>query len=338
MRHPSPVIRVQREAEVAKVPTMESFIEAVNAAVGTAVSKIATYPLDIVKTRLATADASKSFLSVVGDLTQEKGVAGLFFGVENKLLKSCTAKFIYFYIYRALLNTAKTATGQVSVATNLLIGYLGEFLSLPIVMPLEAIVSKSQTSGLTGPEAARLMFKEGGIRRFYAAPFAYVMGCCQPAIQYTLFDQVKRTFLIASGGASKRSTELSAIQAFLLGAVTNAIATTICYPLEVIRMTQQANGDEDDVEHGTLTASSDERSTMPAIQAMKRHIIAAWIILRNILMREGFAGWFKGLGPQLTASVLSSALMMMVKERIVGISSAVLYFLLTGRPAPVTCK
>ena len=131
---------------------MESFIEAVNAAVGTAVSKLATYPLDIVKTRLATAEASKSLLSVVGDLTREKGIVGLYFGVENKLLKSCTAKFIYFYIYRALLNMAKTSTGQISVATNLVIGYLGEFLSLPVVMPLEAVVSKSQTSGLTGPD------------------------------------------------------------------------------------------------------------------------------------------------------------------------------------------
>ena len=332
---------------------MESFIEATNAAVGTAVSKLATYPLDIVKTRLALAEAGTPLMSVVSDLTREKGVfAGLWFGVENKLLKSCTAKFIYFYIYRGMLNMVQDSgpSSQVSVATNLVIGYLGEFLSLPIVMPLEAVVSKSQSSGMTGPQAVRAMYLEGGVRRFYAAPFAYVMGCCQPAIQYTIFDQVKRVFLMARNGgvAAKHSAalsvKLSALQAFVLGAVSNAIATTICYPLEVIRMTQQSQGENDQgsgngesKSSGLAMAKSSQLgggSFTMAVQAMWRHVITAWVVLRNILKKEGIAGWFKGLGPQLTASVLSSALMMMVKERIVGISTSVLYLLLTGRTSP----
>ena len=327
---------------------MESFIEATNAAVGTAVSKLATYPLDIVKTRLATAEAGSSVASVVRDLTAERGVAGLFFGVENKLVKSCTAKFIYFYIYRALLDVVRTGNSQVSVVANLVIGYLGEFLSLPVVMPLEAVVSKSQTSGLTGPQAARAMYLEGGVRRFYAAPFAYVVGCCQPAIQYTIFDQVKRTFLqaaVGGSGAVERAVELSALQAFALGAMSNAIATTMCYPLEVIRMTQQSRGEEEDGGSGggeskgsggasVAKSRGGGGSVAVAVQAMRRHAIAAWLVLRSILKKEGIAGWFKGLGPQLTASVLSSALMMMVKERIVGVSTNVLYLLLTGHAAP----
>eukprot|EP00946_MAST-07B_sp_MAST-7B-sp1_P005281 g5281.t1 len=325
---------------------MESFIEATNAAVGTAVSKLATYPLDIVKTRLALAEAGTSLASVVADLTKEKGVVGLYFGVENKLLKSCTAKFIYFYIYRALLGIVESSNGRISVATNLVIGYLGEFLSLPVVMPLEAVVSKSQSSGLTGPQAVRAMYLEGGVRRFYAAPFAYIMGCCQPAIQYTMFDQVKRAFLAANAGvasAAKRTGELTAFQAFALGAVSNAIATTICYPLEVIRMTQQSQGEQEEDTGGeskgspsssALCTEKRDVSVAAAFNAMRRHAIAAWAVLRNILKKEGIAGWFKGLGPQLTASVFSAALMMMVKERIVGVSTAVLYLLLTGRAAP----
>ena len=77
---------------------MESFIEATNAAVGTAVSKLATYPLDIVKTRLALAEAGASLASVVADLTKEKGVVGLYFGVENKLLKSCGKVHLLLYL------------------------------------------------------------------------------------------------------------------------------------------------------------------------------------------------------------------------------------------------
>ena len=332
---------------------MESFIEATNAAVGTAVSKIATYPLDIVKTRLATAEGRTSVSSVVADLTREKGLAGLFFGVENKLAKSCTAKFIYFYIYRALLNAVASGAGEVSVASNLVIGYLGEFLSLPVVMPLEAVVSKSQTSGLTGREAAAQMYREGGLGRFYVAPFAYVVGCCQPAIQYTLFDQVKALYFRGS-----KIRELSAFQAFVLGAVSNAIAATMCYPLEVVRMTQQsggqneADGDEEGGSDGTgvgvevaggggeskngshVPFERVKKSEAGPLAAMARHALEALKVLKMVVKQDGVAGLFKGLGPQLLASVLSSALMMMVKERILNISSRILYLLLTGGKPP----
>ena len=147
-------------------------------------------------------------------------------------------------------------------------------------------------------------------------------------------------------GAKKRTAELSAFQAFVLGAVTNAIATTICYPLEVIRMTQQSQGETDEEAEGSRGGESKGNrvavtknqggggGVAMVVRAMRHHAIAAWVVLRNILKQEGIAGWFKGLGPQLTASVLSSALMMMVKERIVGVSTKVLYLLLTGRAAP----
>ena len=63
-------------------------------------------------------------------------------------------------------------------------------------MPLEAIVSKVQTSpDGSGWAAARAMYAEGGLGRFYVAPEPYVVGCIQPAIQYTLFDQIKRIVL-----------------------------------------------------------------------------------------------------------------------------------------------
>ena len=55
----------------------DEFVEATTAAVSTAVSKISTYPLDIVKTRLATGGEGATAKSVVADLTAERGVAGL---------------------------------------------------------------------------------------------------------------------------------------------------------------------------------------------------------------------------------------------------------------------
>lgn len=309
---------------------MEQLIEAINAAIATAFSKVATYPLDIVKTRLATAPASTTVGQVVSDLTKTNGIGGLFFGVENKLVKSCTAKFIYFYIYRALINLGSGPNGEISVASNLVIGYLGEFFSLPVIMPLEAIVSKSQTAGISGKQAMSVMYQEGGVNRFYAAPFAYVMGCCQPAIQYTIYDQIKRAYLSTQKG-TKNVAQLSALTAFLLGAVTNIIAVTACYPLEVIRMTQQSGvGDP-----AASSSSSDDKTPHGFFGAAKHHVQDALAVANAIVRQDGPLGLFKGVGPQLTASVFSSALMLMVKERILEVSTRILYLLLLGSKPPL---
>ena len=307
---------------------MESLIEAINAAIGTAVSKIATYPLDIIKTKLATSDAGTTVTQVYSELTKTKGTMGLFFGVENKLIKSCTAKFIYFYIYRALLNIVQGPNGEVSVASNLIIGYLGEFLSLPVVMPLEAVVSKSQTDGISGRRAISMMYKEGGLDRFYAAKFAYVVGCMQPAIQYTIYEQIKRAYLLAT---KSKNGQLGWFIAFCLGAVTNIIAVTTCYPLEVIRMTQQAKGTK-----STSTGTQEEAHTQRDgfVGAVSHHANEAYTVMKEIVANEGAIGMFKGLGPQLTASVFASALMLMVKERILAVSSRVLYMALMGTAPP----
>jgi hypothetical protein len=315
---------------------MEQLIEAINAAIATAFSKLATYPLDIVKTRLATAPASTTVGQVVSDLTKTNGIGGLFFGVENKLVKSCTAKFIYFYIYRALINLGSGPNGEISVASNLVIGYLGEFFSLPVIMPLEAIVSKSQTAGISGKQAMSVMYQEGGVNRFYAAPFAYVMGCCQPAIQYTIYDQIKRAYLLTQKG-TKNGAQLSALTAFLLGAVTNIIAVTACYPLEVIRMTQQSGvGDPAaSTSSSSSSSSSDHKTPHGFFGAAKHHVQDALAVANTIVQQDGPLGLFKGVGPQLTASVFSSALMLMVKERILEVSTRILYLLLLGSKPPL---
>ena len=305
---------------------MESFIEAVNAMIGSCVSKLATYPLDIIKTRLATSDSDKTITDVYADLTKDKGFLGLYFGVEYKVFKSSSAKFLYFYIYRALMIIASGPNREVSVAANLLIGYLGEFLSLPIVMPLEAVVSKTQTDGISGRQAVAAMYKEDGIARFYAAPFAYVVGCCQPAIQYTIYDQIKRAYLLAM---KTQDTQLSAFASFMLGATTNIIAVTACYPLEVIRMMQQSKG-----KNASKTQVDDTKRAEGFLGSVSHHATEAYNVGKEIVAKEGPLGMFKGLGPQLTASVFASALMLMVKERINVVSTKFLYMVLMGTPPP----
>lgn len=49
------------------------------------------------------------------------------------------------------------------------------------------------------------------------------------------------------------------------------------------------------------------------------------------MKRDGPGGLYKGLGPQLLASVLSSALMLMVKEKISRVTTALLLWMFAAR-------
>ena len=285
-----------------------AFIEACNGGVGSAVSKCSTYPLDLIKTRMAAGGGSAR--EVIAEVVKASGPMGLFQGLRPKLVKSVTGKFLYFYIYKAL-NDLYTDNIQPSVATenrqvvdtlfNILIGYFSEVFELPVIMPLEAVVSRVQNDkdNVGAVVLAKQMYREGGIGAFYVALDAYIVGALQPAIQFSFFDRIKAIML-------KGQQELSAAQSFLLGVMASSLAVTVTYPIELARMIKQTTGNDTD---SLLT------------------------ILRKVVRAEGVLAMFKGLGPNLLQSVLSAAIMLMVKEKITRFTTRLLTALLKPKAA-----
>lgn len=266
-------------------------MEATTAAVGSAVSKVVVYPLDLVKTRMATSEG-QGLGATVAALQEEEG--GLYRGIGPKLFKSVTGKFFYFYLYSSLsqaqLARMPDSSQGLSAVSNLVIGFFSEVLELPLIMPLEAIVSRVQasTSGSVGGLAvARQMYDKGGLGVFYVSLDAYVLGAMQPAIQMSVFDQMKP--LVTRGRAAG---ELGAAEAFLLGTAASSLAVTATYPMDLCRTQAQTCDDASKPRQGLLQA------------------------MRAIVARDGVAGLFRGLSAQLFQSVLSAAIMLMVKERL----------------------
>jgi len=266
---------------------MDSVIEATNAGVGSACSKIVVYPLDLVKTRMATDPQAKTVLSTFATIQREKGLSGLYKGIQPKLVKSITGKVLYFYIYSSLSKLVADSDGQLSTIANMIVGFFSEVIELPVIMPLEAIVSRVQSSKSDegGIDAAKQMYQEGGLQGFYVSLDAYILGALQPSIQMTLFDQIRPMIL---GGARK---ELSAMEAFLLATLASSVAVTCTYPMDLARTINQS------------------RHTGEKSKGLGE-------TLKDIIKTDGFVGMFKGLQPQLMQSVLSSAIMLMVKEKI----------------------
>ncbi|RHY35456.1 hypothetical protein DYB32_000088 [Aphanomyces invadans] len=137
-------------------------------------------------------------------------------GVQYKAAQSTISKFLYFYAYTAM---TKNAT-SLSTGANLVVGYLAEMFHLPVSLPLEVVITRMQTTQAKDSKKASLFQQlqaiwdeNGGTwTAFYKGFSAYFVLCLQPAIQFTVFEQVKKLYLRAY---KPTTTTLSAIESLI---------------------------------------------------------------------------------------------------------------------------
>ena len=251
-----------------------------------------------------------SALSYATDLYQKQGIAPFYAGIETSAFQSATEKALYFFAYTGFKNVYTFFAGnkQMGTAVNLLLGCMAEWAHLPITLPIDCLTTQIQTgnNGNRGPMAILMtMLREGdGIRGMYKGIQAYTILCLKPAIQYTVFEQVKSAMLIRkrlaignqSNATARREAEtLTAMEAFLLGMVARTIATIATYPYLRAKVVMQSQ-----------KVSEGDTNQKPNITSM----------IGKMYMSGGLQECFQGLGPELTRGVFSTALMMMMKEKI----------------------
>jgi adenine nucleotide transporter 17 len=103
-----------------------------------------------------------------------------------------------------------------------------------------------------------------------------------PIIQFVIYEQLKKAFSI------DKSSGWYDLVIFLIGALSKMISTLCTYPITVIRTRQH------------ISIEKDKWSK----------------IVKAIVKNEGFKGLFKGIEPKLVQTVLNSALLLMLFERI----------------------
>ena len=113
-----------------------------------------------------------------------------------------------------------------------------------------------------------------------------------PSSQFTAFDHIRRRLLAARGGPKP---ELTALDAFVLGAASKAFATVLTYP--AIR--------------AKVLIQTGRSGCSTLVEAGSR-----------VVQQEGPGGLYRGLRAQLLKTVLVSALQLMVKEKSFGAAYA----------------
>ncbi|KAI9809683.1 MAG: hypothetical protein M1825_000115 [Sarcosagium campestre] len=283
---------------------------AVAGATGAVLANAVVYPLDIVKTRLqvqdkrildvskpSEADSSHydSTMDAIRKIIADEGVAGLYSGFNSSLIGVASQNFAYFYWYstvRAIYLASKTIPTPTGTAVELSLGAVSGALAQIFTIPVAVVTTRQQTQpkgdkkGLidTGREVIQSEDGWTGLWRGLKASLVLVVN---PSITYGAYQRLKDIFF--PGKANLRPWE-----AFLLGAMSKAVATIVTQPLIVAKV-------------GLQSRPPPARNGKPFKTFGE--------VMEYIIHNEGILGLFKGIAPQIMKGVLVQGLLMMTKER-----------------------
>ncbi|XP_021897695.1 peroxisomal adenine nucleotide carrier 1-like isoform X2 [Carica papaya] len=289
-----------------------SLSEATSGAIGALVSTTILYPLDTCKTKYQAevrAHHQKKYRNVSDVLWEAIStgqVLSLYQGLGTKNLQSFISQFIYFYGYSLFkrLYLEKSGSKTIGTKANLIVAAAAGACTVILTQPLDTASSRMQTSEFGKSEGLWKTLSEGTWSDAFDGLGISLLLTSNPSIQYTAFDQLKQRLLKEQlkkkAGVDSSSEVLSAFSAFVLGAVSKCIATFVTYPaIRCKVMIQAAESDEDNGKEGQPKS---EKTVTGALYA--------------IWKREGLLGFYKGIEAQILKTVLSSALLLMIKEKI----------------------
>ncbi|KAG0653984.1 hypothetical protein C6P46_002029 [Rhodotorula mucilaginosa] len=303
----------------------DSAVHAVSGAAGgciaMAVSRAftVTYPLVNLSTRSQVEAKTKkeSTRAAALKVIQRDGIAGLYDGLSSSLVGIAVTNGIYYLCFeeaRALvLRSRNKSKGALSMAESILVSAFAGAATSILSNPIWVVNTRQTVRTTVSPDAAtgstkKVVEKRRGIIQTILdilsteGPAAFFHGLgpalilvSNPILQFTLFEQLKnliirRRALRLTKGAS--IPPLTDLDFFLLGAVTKLFATSVTYPYLTVKARMQAGNAE-----GKSYAS-------------------AFDGLRKIVAQEGARGLYKGIGPKLTQSVATAALLFLAKEKI----------------------
>ncbi|CAK5268375.1 unnamed protein product [Mycena citricolor] len=306
-------------------------------ALGGCFSTAVVYPLDVAKTQIQASKgkskADLSMLAVLIRILKKEGIFGWYRGFWATMINTFSMQYAYFFFYSMVRTsyirhlTRKIPAGSkvpaLSTAAELLLGAAAGALAQIFTIPVSVIATRQQV-GRTSKEGeskpqddsffgvAREIIDEEGVGGLWLGIKPGLVLTVNPAITYGVFERIKS--LVIAGQAKAGGTEkLAAGSSFLIGAMSKTLATVVTYPYIMAKVRiQTRSADDDEAAQTHLPAPSSHHAHHDHSQL--KHP-GALDILGQVLRKEGFVGWYRGMSAQIIKAVLSQALLFMSKEQ-----------------------
>ncbi|KAI8820775.1 mitochondrial carrier domain-containing protein [Fimicolochytrium jonesii] len=233
-----------------------------------------------------------------------EGPAGLYAGLGAGLFGTVASAFSYFYFYSYVRGAyQKRVSPDISTGMELILGAVAGALSQVTTLPVSVVTTRQQTATkeekLTFIGTMQRIIREEGPGGLWRGLQASLVLCVNPAITYGSFEKMKNSYLERSGNPNGR---LTAGQTFIIGALSKALATIVTYPYIMAKVKMQWKPPKH-----VQNLSEKEREAVTYKSSID--------ILQKVLVREGLAGWYNGLQPQIIKAVLCQAILFVSKDQ-----------------------
>ncbi|KAK4130309.1 mitochondrial carrier [Trichocladium antarcticum] len=299
------------------LPQNDNVAHALAGAGGGVLSMALTYPLITLSTRaqVESKRAETHFLEAVQKIVAREGVSGLYSGLSSALFGISVTNFVYYYWYewtRAFFEAGAVKAGRASkkltTVESMIAGAIAGSATVILTNPIWVIntrMTTRQSSDATDEEKAAAeqvlpggappkreakpgtvgtllhLLQTEGPKALFAGVVPALVLVINPILQYTLFEQMKNS-------VEKRRRVTPTI-AFFLGALGKLFATSVTYPYITVK-SQMHVAKASDKKEGVFEA------------------------INRVIREEGYAGLYKGIGPKVTQSALTAALLFAFKD------------------------
>lgn len=287
------------------------------------ISRTCTAPFDRIKVFLIARSASRpqgiSILEAMRTIYGSRGLFGFFVGNGLNVIKVFPESAMKFGAFEAAKNAFAALEGvkdpgNISRLSTFIAGGIGGMMSQLCVYPIDTLKFRVQCESLVegAPKGVRLiqqtvqnMMKDGGIHTFYRGIGVGVLGIFPfAALDLGIFSLMKHAYLKRNSsalGVEPNQIQLGNLMVLSMGALSGSLGASVVYPINLVRTRIQTQG----------------------TKAHPYRYKGFRDCVYQTYAREGWRGYFRGLGPNLAKVAPSVSISYLVYEntkRIMGLA------------------
>ncbi|EGW31604.1 uncharacterized protein SPAPADRAFT_56422 [Spathaspora passalidarum NRRL Y-27907] len=251
--------------------------------------------------KILSALEKNSTFAAIREVIQEKGVLGLYAGLESALYGITLTNFIYYYFYELTSNVFLKAKKQrskgLSTIESIITGAIAGALTCVGSNPLWVANTRMMTEKKKGASPSTLktfidIIENDGVGTLFAGVLPALVLVINPIIQYTIFEQIKNVIIAKNGKKA-----FTPGKAFFIGAFGKLIATSLTYPYITLKARMH-------IKKKSAKQGNDE----PKLSMIQE--------IRKIIREEGLEGLYGGLVVKVLQSISTAAFLFYFKEEL----------------------